>query len=223
MPDRRVYVRELPFRGRDWGGRRPGAGRKPVGARAGASHRKRAPLAARFPVHVTARLRKGLPSLRRQRVYRALRAAFAAASSERFRLVHYSVQSNHLHLLVEARDRQALSRGLQGLLIRVARRVNHVWERRGRVFADRYHDHVLRTPREVRHALSYVLHNAQRHGSRLAAALDVFASGWWFDGWKTRRRDWLNAGTECPVQAARTWLLSRGWRRHGLLPLHGPP
>ncbi|MEM7201580.1 MAG: transposase [Planctomycetota bacterium] len=180
-------------------------------------------MASRFPVHVTARLADGLPSLRRQRVYGLLRTAFAAASNERFRLVHYSVQSNHLHLLVEARDRQALSRGLQGLFIRVARSVNRLWQRRGRVFADRYHDRVLRTPREVRNALSYVLHNARRHGSPIAWAMDIFASGWWFDGWKARPRDWVTAKTECPVRAPRTWLLSRGWRRHGLIPLAEPP
>ncbi|MEM7204140.1 MAG: hypothetical protein AAF628_28020 [Planctomycetota bacterium] len=179
-------------------------------------------MATRFPVHVTARLRTGLPSLRRKRVYEVLRAAFAAASGERFRLVHYSVQSNHLHLLVEARDRLALSGGLQGSFIRVARGVNRLWRRHGRVFADRYHDRVLRTPKEVRNALSYVQRNARRHGSRLAAALDVFASGWWFDGWRTRPPDRLKNGTECPVRAPRTWLLARGLRRHGLIPWSAP-
>ncbi len=93
----------LPFPHRNWGGQRKGAGRKPNGARAGVSHRRRAPLASRFPVHVTTTLKQGLPSLRSMGVYAALRAAFAAGCHRAgFRLVHYSVQSNHLHMIVES-------------------------------------------------------------------------------------------------------------------------
>jgi REP element-mobilizing transposase RayT len=208
----------LPFRHRNWGGPREGAGRKPKGDKAGVSHRSRAALASRFPVHVTTRLQRGLPSLRSKGVYAVLRAAFAAGCDRGgFRLVHYSVQGNHLHLIVEATDRQCLSRGLQGLLIRVARALNRLWQRRGRLFADRYHDHILRTPREVRHALAYVLNNARRHGLRLAQALDYFASGWWFDGWRERLAITGLAEVEQPVARARTWLLQVGWRRYGLL------
>jgi hypothetical protein len=113
------------------GGRRAGAGRKPTGDKAGVSHRERAALAMRFPVHVTVKLRKRLPRLRSKREYAALRAAFAAgctggagaARGGNFRLCHYAVLNDHLHFLVEARDRRALSRGLQGLLIRVGRAV----------------------------------------------------------------------------------------------------
>src|SRR5262245_3751981 len=111
------------------GGRRTGAGRRPNGETAGVSHRQRAALASRFPAHVTVKLRHGLPRLRQRAAYAALRAAFAAgcngcavaASVGTFRLCHYAVLNDHLHLLVEASDRRALSRGVQGLLIRIAR------------------------------------------------------------------------------------------------------
>src|SRR5687767_8240438 len=101
------------------GGRRAGAGRKPKGEKAGVSHRERATLAMRFPVHVTVKLCKGLPRLRSKPEYAALRAAFAAgctggasaASGGGFRLCHYAVLNDHLHFLVEARDRHALARG----------------------------------------------------------------------------------------------------------------
>ena len=101
----------LPFpKGR--GGARKGAGRKPNAGKAGVSHLKREALASRFPVHVTVRLKKGLPSLRRKAEYAALREAFAKGCDRfGFRLVHYSVLGNHLHLLVEAKERQALCRG----------------------------------------------------------------------------------------------------------------
>lgn len=167
-------------------------------------------------MHVTTRVREGLPSLRSPLEYAVLRFCFARGC-DRFglRLVHYSVQSNHLHLLVEALDRKSLWRGLQGLFVRIAKNLNKLWERRGRVFDDRYHRRTLRTPREVRNALCYVLHNARRHGRRIVG-IDRCSSGRWFDGWRDAH------GGRCaddpgPIVAARTWLLDRGWRRHRLI------
>jgi REP element-mobilizing transposase RayT len=191
------------------GGRRPGAGRKPKGERAGVSHATRAALAARFPVHVTTRLFAGLPNLRSKHAFRHLRDCFFEGCDRfGFRLIHFSVQSNHLHFIAEAEDRTSLTRGLQGLLIRIAKRLNKWWVRKGSVFSDRYHDRILRTPREVRNALAYVLNNARKHGVALAAGLlDPFASGAWFDGWRHV------AG----LATARSWLLRLGWRRHGPL------
>jgi REP element-mobilizing transposase RayT len=155
--------------------------------------------------------------LRNRRVYASLRAAFAAACERfGFRLVHYSVQRDHLHFIAEAKERNALSRGVQGLLIRIAKALNRLWGRKGSVFADRYHSRQLRTPREVRSALAYVLNNARKHGLRLAQAVDLFSSGCWFDGWREKLRT-RGMPAACPVAPARTWLLERGWRRTGLI------
>ena len=177
-------------------------------------------------MHVTVRLRRGLPSLRHRAQRRVLLEAFAAGCARAgglgagFRLVHFSIQGNHLHLIVEAVDRLHLSRGMQGLLIRTAKRLNRLWNRRGSVFADRYHDRVLKTPREVRHALSYVLHNARRHaaasGRRTATGLDVYSSGPWFDGWR-QSHAFHNLPAHRPTAPPHTWLIKKGWRRHGLL------
>src|SRR5688500_11409786 len=154
----------LPFR--QIGGARPGAGRKPKDEVAGVSHATRAALASRFPVHATAKLSRGLPRLRRRAEYAALRAAFAAGCDRfGFRLAHYAVLNDHLHLVVEAADREALTRGMQGLMIRVAKALNRLWSRRGRVFADRYHDRILKTPREVRNVLGYVMGHARKHAA----------------------------------------------------------
>ena len=213
-----------PFPRMNWGGRRKGAGRKPKGDKAGVSHRSRAALASRFPVHVTTRLMRALPTLRSQGVYAVLCAAFAKGCERNgFRLVHYSVQGNHLHMIVEANDRSCLSRGMQGLLVRIARALNRLWRRVGKVFADRYHDHILRTPREVRHALAYVLNNARRHGVRLAQEIDWFTSGRWFDGWRTKSTSRVEFELARPVARARNWLLNVGWRRHGLIDHHEVP
>ena len=216
---KRRAARQYELEFKSWGGPRGGAGRKPKGDRAGVPHRNRAPLASRHPLHVTVRLRRGLPSLRYKQPYRALRSAFGAGGDRfGFRLVHYSVQSNHLHLIAEAKDRRALTRGIQGLLIRIAKALNKLWGRRGRVFADRYHDRILRSPRDVRNALKYVLHNARRHGI-FGPAPDPYSSGLWFDGWR-ERFEHLTEGIARPVALAHTWLITVGWRRHGRIGLH---
>jgi len=193
------------------------------------SHRHRAALAARFPVHVTVKLGKGLPRLRRKQERQVLMAAFASGCDRMgFRLCHYAILNDHLHLLAEAKDRRALSRGLQGLLIRVAKALNKLWGRRGRVFADRYHDRILKTPREVRNAIRYVLGNGKKHERdgrrvRVSAPVDVFTSAPWFDGF---RESVIWRGLEVtvrPVTDSKTWMLTKGWRRHGLLSVHELP
>jgi REP element-mobilizing transposase RayT len=160
-------------------------------------------------------------------MFRAVRSALADARDRfGFRLVHFSVQRDHLHLLAEANDRHALSRGMQGLAIRVAKAVNRRLRRHGTVFGDRYHAHALRTPRETRSALRYVLSNVRKHGrsaSQLPAGfIDGCSSAAWFDGWNRPHELCFGgprtpSGAEPPVIAPRTWLLCVGWLRAGPL------
>jgi REP element-mobilizing transposase RayT len=187
------------------------------------SHREREALASRFPVHVSMKLRAQLPSLRRGREHAAVLKAFAGVRErEGFRVVHYSVQSNHVHLICEARDRRALARGIQALAIRIAKSLNRLWRRAGKVFSDRNHDRILRTPREVRNALAYVLNNAFHHGVLVPRGEpDPFSSGRWFDGWRGLRRAFARG--PIPIARARTWLLSIGWARHGPIELGAAP
>jgi REP element-mobilizing transposase RayT len=214
----------LPFKLN--GGARPGAGRKPKGEKAGVPHRRRREFVKRCPVHVTVKLLPGMARLRRGREYRALRSAFAAGCDRNgFRLVHYAVMNDHLHLIVEADGAVAFVRGVQGLLIRVARALNRVWRRKGKVFGDRYHDHVLATPREVRNAIRYVLNNAEHHErqwgemARAGAGIDVFTSGPWFEGWLESVGVRGPRSAVRPVARAKTWLLGVGWQRLGRLSL----
>jgi REP element-mobilizing transposase RayT len=137
-----------------------------------------------------------------------------------FRVVHYSIQRNHVHLLVESAGKQALGRGMKAVASRLARAVNRVFGRRGPVLYGRYHLRVLRTPREVRNALAYVLLNARKHwrerrGSPPPVRLDAASSGRWFDGWR-RKPPFEGGGREPPAVARpHTWLLAAGWRRQG--------
>src|SRR5687768_6395278 len=128
---RKPKQRELPYE--SWGGARKGAGRKPKNGVAGVSHRTREEQKPRHPVHVTPKLRAHLPRLRQKAEYAALRGAFGKGRERfGFRLCHYAVLDDHLHLIVEAADRTALRRGLQGLAIRIARALNRLWGARAR-------------------------------------------------------------------------------------------
>jgi len=182
-------------------------------------HQSRPDFPERFPAHVTVKVRRGLRTLRDTRIVRALEATLAEACERGdFRIAHYSIQADHLHLVVEASDRAALGRGMKAIGARIARAVNRVLRRRGPVLRDRYHLRVLKTPREVRGALAYVLLNARKHLGARAPRLgrvDPASSGPWFQGW----RDGIVALARSPAPVARatTWLLRVGWRRHGLI------
>jgi REP element-mobilizing transposase RayT len=193
---------------------------------------KRPPHVARHPVHVTWRVREGVPGLRGDRAFRAVRRALVAARDRLGgRIVHFSVQSNHLHLMVEATDRAALSRALKGLAVRIARGLNRVRGRAGAVFADRYHARALKTPLEVKRALAYVLGNVRKHAAQNglpvpAGWMDARSSAAWFDGWSEHDAAERSLGLRSvragpadprPVALPHTWLLRVGWRRHGLL------
>ncbi|MBI5362480.1 MAG: transposase [Planctomycetes bacterium] len=200
------------------GGVRPGAGRKRVAPRPLVPHRLRPKLSGRHPLHVTLRVVDGVQSLRSRGVHAVLRVCLRDGA-ERFglRVVHYGAASNHVHLVCEAESEIALARGMKGLAVRLAHAVNRFLGRSGALFADRYHARELRAPRDVRHVLAYVFGNARRHGAMVSELLDPCTSAAWFDGWKEIR------GGETWLARARTWLLTTGWRRRGLLSIRDLP
>lgn len=218
---------ELNFDAGRHGGKREGAGR-PEGPNPRLWHRSRDDFSPSHPSLVTLKVSRGIGSLRRWRVVRAIEAAFREACVRPgVRLVHYSIQRDHAHLLVEADDRHALGRAMKSIAARFAVAINQALGRRGRVLADRYHQSVLRCPRQVRNALAYVLLNARGHAAkrraRLAFAnvLDAASSARWFDGWRPdvpldRSAPGLLANAPA-VAFPTVWLLTRGWRRHGLI------
>jgi REP element-mobilizing transposase RayT len=171
-------------------------------------------------VHVTLRACSGIPSLRSPRAFPVVKRALSAASRSDFRLVHFSVQSDHVHMIVEAHDKTALSRGLRGLTIRTARATNRALQRRGRVWGDRYHARALPTPREVRNGLAYVIGNFRKHRPADRSPIDPCSSAPWFDGFLEKIPQ---AADPSPTSCSRTWLGSTGWRRHGLISVHEGP
>ncbi len=208
-----------------WGGQRDGAGRPGTGRAIGLPHRARPYHDRHQPVHVTWRFVHGLPSLREpalaplisETIRRSSRREEERRSS--FGVVHFSIQPGHLHLIVEAGSKRVMTRGLRGLAIWIARRINRQLGRAGRVIADRYHAHELEKPGEVRNAILYVLHNHLHHHPN-PRIVDPNSSAPWFTGWATRLPTPV---APAPVRAPSTWLLSVGWRRGGPIRLSERP
>jgi REP element-mobilizing transposase RayT len=228
---RSVEPEQLPlFKKR--GGKRRGAGRPPKGTRAGSPHKQRPFLHARYPVHVTLRVVSAVSNLRRRSTYRAIReATLTTARREDFRIVHLSIQRNHVHLLVEADHKAALATGVQGFQISAAKHLNAAISkgrqsprRRGAVFPDRYHAEIITSPTQARHALSYVMGNWRKHQEDRVAPfsewkVDWFSSAAMFPDWAEYLADevflWPAPPTYEPllVFRPRTWLLATGWKK----------
>lgn len=217
--------------------------RSPVGKpalRSRVAHRARPVHKGRHPVHVTLRVKHGLPSLRQQVIHGLIklivREQRVREYGSDFQIGQFTIQSNHVHFVVEAADgptqdpksrkKNPLWSGVSGFKISFARRLNKLLGRKGSVWADRYHREDLETPRQVRHALRYVLLNYRKHGFRTFGdgAYDVYSSSFTFDGWREPPPPDLAFDPD-PFVAARprTWLLSKGWRLHGLLDLRDTP
>jgi len=223
------------------GGKRRGAGRPPKGARAGSPHKARPILQARHPVHVTLRAIAAVGSLRRRVTYRAIReATLTTARRERFRIVQLSIQRNHVHLIVEADNKEALAAGMQGFQISAAKHLNAAISkgkpgprRRGTVFPDRYHAEIITSPSQARHALSYVMNNFRKHHEDRISPMnewkiDWFSSAATFPGWAEYGDQaflWRGPETYDPliVYQPRTWLLKEGWKRTGEISCHAVP
>jgi putative transposase len=199
---------------RTWGGARKGAGRKPRGRpaqRPAMPHVTRPKLDPRFPVQVTIRATSGLPSLRSPRVFGALRHAIARASVDRFRVIHFSIQQDHAHFIVEGDEARRARGGMHGLAIRLALAINRILGRKGKVVGDRYHARQLTTPRHMRTSMVYVLLNYRKH-LRAPAGIDPRSSGQHFSGWQASpvATDVAPATVE-----PGTWMARVGWQRAG--------
>jgi REP element-mobilizing transposase RayT len=214
--------RQLGLSARTRGGYRAGAGRPRGRSDRYVPHIRRPKVTRSTPVHVTLKCVEGIPSLRRLRRRRVILKVFAEEGARKgFRLVHYSIRGDHIHLVCEANETLALSRGVQRVASRIARLLNKQLGRRGRFFADRFHGRVVRTPKDMRNVLSYVLLNLHKDEAKRRIRVldpDSFSSHRWFDGWK-HGRSADKPDARDPVTEPRSWLLTKGWRRHGLIDL----
>jgi len=210
----------------DLGGRRKGAGRKaskrPDGKRKYNPHCARETFTWSRPVHVTVSVREGLPSLRGAVLAPVvLKAMEAGNEREGFRLVQFSLQSNHWHLICEAEGPKALSAAIKGLNVRIARAINKALGLTGKVIADRYHLEVLRSPTQVRNALRYVLRNGEKHGAHVGVrhgdprpCPDPLSSAAWYGHWKEGELNVLATQSAATVvRPAQGFLLGEGLRR----------
>ena len=177
------------------------------------------------------RTRKDVPRLRRGPAYRAIDRALRRTLGEHaFRVVHTSIQHNHLHFLVEADDKGALSHGMRSLTITAALAINRVLGRKGEVFAYRYNAKAITNPRQMRNALSYVLNNWRRHKENLRSEaagrsrLDPYSTAIRFGGWKEPAQMNVTGDYEpLPAAEPQTWLLRVGWQMYGPISAYEVP
>ena len=223
------------------GGKRRGAGRPPKGKRSSEPHKKRPYLHSRYPVHVALRTVGAVGNLRRRCVYQAIReATLTTARREDFRIVQLSVQRTHIHLIVEASNKQALAAGMKGFQVSAAKHLNAAISkgrpgprRRGTVFPDRYHAEIITSPTQARHTLSYVMNNWRKHAEDRAQpmsswTIDWFSSAAQFTGWAEYGDEaflWQGPPTYDPlvVYQPRTWLLREGWKKVGTISYRETP
>ncbi len=222
------------FEFRTWGGKRKGAGRPAKGARSSEPHKARVRFSSPTPAHVTLRVVAPIPTLRRPDAYHAIRRSmYTVMERSEFRIVHISIERNHLHLIVEADDHVALWEGLRTFQSSAAQRLNRAislatgTRRLGKVFDDRYHSRLITSPTQAHNALAYVLNNFRRHGldrglETMFWDVDYYSSGPSFDGWaELDDSPFLVPTPDYPrlsVCRPKTWLLRTGWRLAG--PIH---
>jgi putative transposase len=211
------------------GGWRRFAGRK---KKPGAiSHDTRPALRAAHPQHVTLRLVQDAPNIASKYLMKVIRKAIADSHKPSFRIIEFNVLGNHLHLINEAANSDALARGMQGLEVRLAKRLNAALKLRGKLFAHRYHARSLRTRRETFNALRYVLLNRKHHAAEKRFNkywVDPFSSAAWFTGWAEpiSKHAWMVqdlVGTPAPTRPPTVWLLTTGWKQHGPLRFDDSP
>lgn len=209
-------------------------GRPAKGPRPSERHESRPSFRKYEPQHAVIRATNEIGTLRRREMYKAVRRALVTTFNRpNFRIVHLSIQGTHIHLLLEADDKSALSRGMQAFQISAAKHLNAAMavrtgkRRRGNVFVDRYHARIIRTPRQARNALAYVLNNWRKHHENRNAMsrkhgwrLDPFSSAPTFTGWRdvdATAVSWPATYEPLPVWEPKTWLLREGWKKYGLL------
>ena len=227
------------FEFKTWGGKRKGAGRPPKGARSSEPHKTRVRFSCPTPVHTTLRVVAPIATLRRPDAYHAIRRAmYTIVERSNFRIVHISIERDHLHLLIEADDHESLWDGLRAFESSAAQRLNRAisvatrTRRVGRVFGDRYHARLITSPTQARNTISYILNNWRRHGydqgmETMFWDVDYYSSGPSFDGWQELDHSpFLYQTPDYPrlsVSRPRTWLLKTGWRQAGPISMRDIP
>ena len=232
-PQLALSYEKLDKNGQHRGGRRENAGRKrtvqtlPAG-KSYERHVERPEVKPGEPQHVTLSVVGDISSLRTMDMYAAVKRAIGVSMRPDFRIVHHSVQGNHLHLVVEADNKVSLANGMKSFVTSFTKQINAVMSKRlghrrkGRVLADRYHATAITSVRQLRNVLSYVMNNWRHHAPSTRncvglfdGRLDPYSSAIWFEGWKERTQEiYVPEGYDPPPRVApRTWLLRKGWTK----------
>ncbi len=209
------------------GGARKGSGRKKK-LKGKQNHLARPEISGKHPLHINVKIQKNLPNLRTKKLFNIVKKAILRARLRGFRINHFAVLKNHIHLIAEGKDKKQMGKAMQAFTLSLAKSINRTCKRKGKVFVDRYHLHILKTPLEVKNALKYVFKNAAKHYS-LENIFDPYSS---LIAFKEKERLLGQAGFIIPkilssfdeiyhhlqsiihiIDPARSWLLKTGWTK----------
>ncbi len=213
-------AKQLSFKNvNGWGGKRRGAGRPNESGLV--SHAKRPRIKFSTPVHITLKIRDGLVNLRCGEVAAAFKKSAARASVFGFKVVHFSIQNDHVHMIVETPDNESLALGMRSFGCRFGKLVRKIVGGHGPVFSGRYHVSVLNNPTKMKNAMAYVLQNFSKH-SKLLNHVDQYSSAAYFVQWNKllgKKAGPLLVRKSRPpelpfyLSAPGSWLAREGWMR----------
>jgi putative transposase len=208
-------MKQLEFeKVKGWGGRRKNAGRK--NRTSTVNHMKRKKVEAKYPIHITIKLKKGVASLRGPRMVAAFKSSLRKAKKRGLKVIHYALESNHAHLFAESEDNRTLRSGMASFGSSFGKSVRRLAGGKGSVFNGRYHLQVLKSPRQTKNAMAYVLLNHSKHqGAK--PYVDEKSSAVLFGDWRALLGDRYRIDESPPrpqyLSDAESWLGRVGWRR----------
>jgi REP element-mobilizing transposase RayT len=144
-----------------------GAGRKAIHDK-GIRHTKREMIKKDTVLHLTLKIEKNKANLKNKSILKALQHSIKKARSLGLKVIHYTLEYDHVHLLIEASDKISLGKGMQSLGISFSKGINKIKKQTGKVFKTRYHFRKLNSPREIKNALNYILGNGIKHRETLS-------------------------------------------------------
>jgi REP element-mobilizing transposase RayT len=126
-------------------------------------------------LHLTIKVRENKADIKNKQILKALHHSIKRARMKRLKIVHYTLEYNHIHLLVEAEIKQLVHQGMQAFGISLAKKINTIKRLKGTVYKHRYHLRKINSPRDLKNVLHYIFNNGIHH-KRTSNVLDSYNS-----------------------------------------------
>lgn len=140
------------------------AGRKAIHDK-GIRHTSREEIFKPSPLHLTVKLKRA--DIQNKVVLRILKHAIYRSRLQGLRVIHFSLEHNHVHLYAECESNFVLGKAMKAFGVTFVRRVNKLKKIKGQLYKYRYHLRVLKSARDAKNVINYILKNGIKHGRTL--------------------------------------------------------